>query len=274
MILDPEIGLILFLTFKNQITRSARDMVCPYGNLATHSTPSGRQYKILCRGYYAKAVLNLFRTHTTSMDECLELCDKHHPLCSRISFIADMGGSGWLNCELKTLSIEKPSWYTCTMDHSAEVIAIRLPDLKCDNNTILQASDGGSFRFSCMDYHDLTGTTIRPLQTSHELTLHDCNQRCADVNFTCTAMVFDASLSSGYENCYLFDDLPPPLNRSSDYTFAYLEALSAKYVAPPPELLYAKDQSWIAGVIIGVIAVVLGLAWAWIRRARKKKKVV
>ncbi|KAH6642233.1 hypothetical protein C7974DRAFT_385082 [Boeremia exigua] len=270
-ILNPEIGTVSFLAFKTQITQDPRDTACPYGNLATHNTTSGRQYKILCGAYYANAAPNLLRTHTTSMDECLELCDKHHPLCTRISFIADMTGSGWLNCELKTESRAKPSWFTRTMGHSAEALAVKLSQSKCDDD-ILAATNGKGFRTSCSDHRDLNSTAVRPLRTFHERTLQACRQRCLDSNVSCNALSFDAGLRSGYENCYLFDNLPPPLNRSRDHTFAYSDSLAAKYVEPPPEPSLVRNRAWIAAAVVGPIVLGIGLVWIWKQRAAKAKK--
>ena len=272
MLLNPEAGHSSFLAFREQLAQQLKDFVCPYGNLATHETASGRQYKVLCGAYYQTP--SLLRTHAATMDECMDLCDKHHPLCSRISFGADLAGFGWLNCELKPKATHKPAWFTRAMGHSAEAIPVKLSDLKCENNTIITASDGRWFRTSCNDHRDLHSTATHPLQAIHQQTLQDCSQQCTDANFTCTAAVFDAGLQSGYKNCYLFDDLPPPLNRSSDYAFIYLDSLSAKYVAPQLGPSLVADKAWIAGAVLGPIVVVIGLCWAWRVRTKRKKKVV
>ena len=89
--------------------RSPTDVACPYGNNTVQTTHSGEQFKILCNkdfaGYGDYCPYSLdppygCHPHADSLEECMEICSKAHPLCTGVSWNVDLE-NGWENCYLK-----------------------------------------------------------------------------------------------------------------------------------------------------------------------------
>lgn len=267
------VSLTSALVFKSQMEQDATEFVCPYPNLSIHKTDIGREYKILCGAVYAHVGdMDLARLHKNTMDECLDECSTQHPLCSRVNFNSDLIGVGWLNCWLKTKSTAKPSRYTRTMAHAAEAIMDdKPPDADCKTGSIRTTSDGRRFKMSCSDLRDWNDTAALPQRSSHEMSIEACTQQCISANFTCSAMLFDRSFQSGYQNCFLFQDIPQPDQANPDTTFMYLESLSPKFQPPPPPPPAAK-KLWIIGAVLGPVTFLTVVVFLIDRCKVKRKK--
>jgi hypothetical protein len=261
------------LASKSQLDKSIHRVVCPAPNLSIQRSASGRQYKIRCGSWFGASENLLEMRHASTLDECMDYCDQLRPLCSRVNLNSDLLNLGWMNCELKNVTAQRPSSYTRTMGHTAEALTVTLPRERCNHNSTRTASDGRQFRVSCNDQRPLNYSAVPLMRRAHDTSVGGCLQRCADVNFTCNAAVFDVSLQSGYQNCYLFENMPPTGEYNSDYTFAYLDIMSAQYSPPPPKVSSEKNQKWIAGAVLGPTGafVAAGLLWWYILRRSKAK---
>ena len=276
--LTPRNNTMSAMPFAFQITQSYKDMVCPYPNLSKQRMSTGLEFKILCAADLSGD--NLWTSeqpveeymHAEKMEDCLESCAEHHPLCSRMTYVADLIGGSWLNCWLKTASRKKPSSWTATLAHSAEALLPKLERAVCKNNSLMTSEDGRVFKHSCDDYRVLNDTAVSPLKTYHEKSVENCMKRCNHKDLKCTAIAFDVGLQSGYQNCYLFDSIPPWREQHSNYTFLYLESLSSRYQAPPPHASAPKPEGWIVGGVLMMCVVSGLLAWCWHRFRYHRKK--
>lgn len=122
----------------------------------------------------------------------------------------------------------------------------------CKYNSQYTAEHGKVFKVSSDDFRVLTDTNVPPLGIYHEKFVCNCRNRCASPNSTCDAVVFHISLQSGYQNCYLFDSIPPPGEHQSNYTFVYRESLASQYKPPPPLLSTSTAVYRDAGAVVGV----------------------
>jgi hypothetical protein len=245
------------------------DEQCPYPNLSIQTTKTGMAFTIYCGGHFiSDAVAHRF--HTRTMEECMEKCAVHHPLCNSARFYADMTGSGWLNCELKSHHHTVAIPFTRTLAHSAFFVEHPLAPVTNKNDTTIRARDGRAFRLSLSDMRKLDDIDVPPNNISHETSLDDCLQRCADANATCKTAIFDVGLQQGFQNCYLFNGFPPLDTRDRNSTFMYLDELSSQYQSLPSEQVVAKDQAWIAGLVVGLVVGICLLAglWFWCQKRR------
>jgi hypothetical protein len=59
--------------------------------------------------------------HASTLDECMDYCDQLRPLCSRVNLNSDLLNLGWMNCELKNITAQKPISYNYYGTHSGSV---------------------------------------------------------------------------------------------------------------------------------------------------------
>lgn len=268
-----ESNIISALSAAIQMRPRMADYICPYPNLSTQKARSGMQFKIFCGSYYTNEFLNA--VHVESLDDCLEECAQYHPLCTHVSYSADIIGNGWLNCQLKKVEGKSELVpFTRTMAHSAEAVINKQDQPKQSqytNGSAITSQDGRVFRASCNDQRDINDTSATPLASFHELAVEDCVGRCSGGNLKCAAALYDASLELGYQNCFLFDRIPPPKEYNPDSTFFYLETLSSTYQAPPSKSKLSLNSGEIVGISLGSCAVVIMVGWllVWWYRRRK-----
>jgi hypothetical protein len=94
----PLVSALVILT---QDAQQANRFVCPYRNLSTQKVQSGMDFTIFRGGFYTfQDVSVLNRVHVELLDACMERCASYHPLCFRLSYVANFIGIGWLNCVL------------------------------------------------------------------------------------------------------------------------------------------------------------------------------
>jgi hypothetical protein len=232
------------------------------------------EFQILCGGVFLGSPGSLESiVHVKSLDDCLEKCAISHPLCTGVSYVADLRGTGWLNCRLIRFLVDpRMAPYTRTMGHSAGASIRKLPEgADCREESNRKDQHGRSYKLSCSDFRDLNNTEIPPLEMHHEDKLDDCITRCSNAMPLCNTIVFDEGLQSGFQNCYLFDDFPPPQSRKSNYTFLYLENLSSRFQSPPPIQSAHLNTGQIVGVALGSSTVVVGLS-IWLVVWRRKRK--
>lgn len=257
------------------------EIVCPYPNLSKQKTGVGLEFTILCganlekNDMYNPEVDAFPWMHAETLEECMNSCANHHPLCTQITFDGDFEEAGWMNCWLKT-SRSKPVSWTTFITHSALASVPSLQSVACRNNSLHTAGDGRVFKVSCDDQRVMSTTAIPPLGTYHEKSVEDCTTRCTHASSTCVAIAFDRGLQSGYLNCYLFSSIPPPVERHSNYTFLYLESLSSHFIPPPSKPAPSSRRPWIAGPIAGLcVAIAISIwYWSWHRKRELKRSNV
>jgi hypothetical protein len=228
---------------------------CPYLDSSYQTSARGEEFVIYCNldfyGYgdycpYSLGPLGC-PPHADTMAECLEICSEVHPLCTGVSWNPDMK-PGYGNCYLKNdITAGKPSAprgnYTI---HSAGVLPSYADiSVGCPNDLSYKSKNGESFTIDC--YDGRSGS--QNFTSTHSQSIYSCMDTCSTHQSEgCTAVVFDDSLLNGYENCYLLN-ATGTTNKGTNATFAIIDHLNPN---PPPS---PKSKAWIAGPVIGVVAV-------------------
>ena len=270
-------NVISALSFAAKGEQPSADIICPFPNLSSQNTRAGMDFKVLCGAnlpmddLYHPSKDTELGMHASSLGECMENCARNHPLCTRVSWVADWRNSLWLNCWLKSGSRGRPVSETGFMVHSAYAIVPSLEKVDCMDNATLMAPDRRVFKMSCNDQRGLHDATA--LETHHEKTIQDCTNRCASANSTCVAAAFDTGLQAGYENCYLFSTIPSPQERHSDYIFVYLASLSSQFQPPPSKPSAPSHRKWYASIgALGGIMIAIFIWYWFVWRKRKSKR--
>ncbi|KAF1845090.1 uncharacterized protein K460DRAFT_102953 [Cucurbitaria berberidis CBS 394.84] len=250
--------------------QNVSDHQCPYPNLSRQKTKTGMEFQVLC-GAYIRHYGDPVMVHTLTMEDCMERCAEHHPFCNAISFNTDIIGSGWLNCMIEVGADLVAVPYTRTLAHSAIFVEHPLEIAKCRNDSVVRSQDGRVFRTSCTDLRKLDDANMPPISTSHEISLERCLKTCTKANSTCMAIIFDDGLQQGFQNCYLFDGVPPVNIRDNNVTFVYHESLFSHYQSPPPVQKVPQRRAWIASAVVSPIvgfALLFALIWYCLKRKR------
>lgn len=275
-ILTSDDDVVSAFNIAYQKKQDPRTIICPYPNMSKQKTKDGLEFTIYCGGDMDGNDIFPVDTATDPMmrtenfENCLENCARSHPLCTHVAFIADRDGGPWMNCYPKKDFVGRPRLATARLIHSARAVVPKLDEFRCGNSSQQSASDGRSFRTSCEDYRGINATDISPLGTYHTTTLENCLDQCGKNNLSCVAAVFDVGLWSGYQNCYLFDKIPKPMEARSNYTLIYLDSLASQYSPPPQRDSGSSSKAWIAGVVIPVVAAIVLYRFWW--REQKAKK--
>ncbi|KAH7070958.1 hypothetical protein FB567DRAFT_554470 [Paraphoma chrysanthemicola] len=220
--------------------------------------------------------------HTSTLEECLRICVDQHPLCKAVSWNPGLQ-IGFANCLPKTGwpdgGLTTPGSKQGTI-HSATITRIDPIDRTCPSSKTYTSSSGGNKRFDLHCGQVNTGTNITSLHTQN---VTACMDACATSNQNCIGVLFDSQLAGGFKNCYLQNTT----NTISDLPSATYAALSGTGTPSSGNSGGNNNNSsgggssskaWIAGPVIGGIAFIALLAfayfWYWRRRAARANPAV
>ncbi|KAG9229347.1 hypothetical protein BJ875DRAFT_200679 [Amylocarpus encephaloides] len=265
------------LVFPSQIKHFKNAFQCPYPNLSQQKTTTGAEFTIYCGADFDGGIMYQQGTgtnpsmHADNLQGCLENCAKNHPLCTRVTYSADFARDGWLNCWIRTGDKPKLGPVKDHMAHSAYAPIPKIDSPTCKNGSTTTIGDGRIFKASCPDKRGLDGKP-QPLETYHESSIEDCTTRCTNSSSTCSALVFDAGLQSGFQNCYLFDSIPSPSEQCSDHTLLYHDSISAQYKPPPARQSSPSNKNWIAAAVLCplILAIIIYYLF-WGRKGKPRK---
>lgn len=190
------------------------ETACPWTNASDHSTPNGMDFEILCDQdmpfddfcpWFGPTSTpprdnGVCPYHADSLEECMELCSQTHPACKAVSYNPDMK-EGYGNCYPKS-DFSASTYSSSPATHMA--VAAKWPTLNssCTNGSLYTTPNNEQFTVSCNDnrpYNDLIQV--------HSANLSHCIDSCASYSNSttgdCVAVVFDAVLYSGWQNCWL-----------------------------------------------------------------------
>jgi hypothetical protein len=252
-------------------TQISTNISCPYTNNSALSTPEGLDFKLACNMEISGNDLcpwssDFCPTYAVSLDECMEACVQAHPLCEAAMW--NPGHlSGYLNCFLKNATGPLVA-NTGIIYHTAvaEVVALAQG---CPTYTSYTSSDGKAFNITCSQQ----ATQATNITFSHQNNITACIDSCASYDGTpeCEAVVFDATLDSGYENCQLLNSVQM-LDSSTNLNIAQIVSNSSDSSSASSG---SSSKAWVAGPVIGgVVAIVAaGLAWFWWNRRKRRNEV-
>ncbi|KAF2432734.1 hypothetical protein EJ08DRAFT_608515 [Tothia fuscella] len=256
----------------------------PSSDQSTSITDNGMVFRISCGkdvtgGDYCPPSSNSSTCpwHASSLTDCMNQCSLSHPLCTGVSYNPDML-MGYANCYPKNnfakagFSVNS-GWVT----HSAVAENANLP-MKCTDKDTIMAGKDQNFTLQCNQ--NRAGNDI---SIYHETSLQKCVETCATYSAggnTCLGIVFDASLELGWENCYLKGAVGTPLYNT---TAAFALMTGVKDTSSSNDKSHGSgggggggSKAWIAGVVIGVLAITIFIAAFifWRRRQHTGKSAV
>jgi hypothetical protein len=218
--------------------------------------------------------------HTSSLDECLNICVDQHPLCKGVSWSPDLA-IGFANCWPKTGfadgGLQSPGAKQGTI-HSATITRIDTVDAKCpDQKTYTSSGNGGKKGFDIKCGQTSSGSNITSM---HMQNLTSCMDACASSDQKCVGVVFDSKLEGGFKNCYLQNTT----NTVADMAAATYAALSSGSSSSGSgngngnggssnsSSSSSSSKAWIAGPVIGGIAAVALVAFLafWLRKRKAR----
>jgi hypothetical protein len=247
---------------------TAGDTSCPFGDQTTQQTSNGMEFEVHCGkdmqgGDYCPGGNNATCPwHATSLSDCMGKCSTAHPLCTGVSFNADMD-EGYANCypknNLATAGfVSGESWVT----HSA-VAAISNITTNCADNANITATNNKEFGLQCNQNRAGNDITVY-----HEVSLQKCAENCATYTGSqCLAVIFDGNMELGWENCYLKSATGIPAYNSTA-TFALITGVK-DVSSSGSSSKKSSSKAWIAGLVVGLIvllALIVALAIIWRRR--------
>jgi hypothetical protein len=282
----------------------AYNTTCPDADLSTNTLPgvSGMQYTTHC-GHMINANAACFNGypcltdefawfhHAASLEECMAICVNQHPLCRSVSWNPTLE-IGFANCIPKT---GDDSGYTDNLDlgagvllfHSAVMTQIDQVDTKCpepDTYTaagVDSAAEAKRFEIHCGRLNP--GTNITSLHTQN---VTACMDACAEGDSGCKAILFDSTLTGGFNNCYL-QNTTSVISDQPGATYAVLVDAVIPSSEPSSSssgngndnkdsassTSSSSSKAWIAGPVIGglVALALLGFAIFWWRRRKAAK---
>ncbi len=218
------------------------------------------------------------RSHTSSLDECLDSCSIMHPLCTGVAWDTSLK-YGYLNCYPKNATARTIDNIRSSNTDGVRVakalleVAATTGYCGVSNNGTIVASNKDSFELSCVQ--DRPGNNIT---VQHADSLVHCIDSCA--NYTeanCFGAVYDTTMLNGYENCYLKSAIGDPTNRNG-FTFALRSNASSSSTSgsstPSSQQKHQSSKAWIAGPVIGAVvamAIIAAALWCWRKRRGQKE---
>jgi hypothetical protein len=258
----------------------AADTSCPFDDNSAQNATNGMEFDVHCGkdikgGDFCPTGTNATCPwHAASLSDCMNLCSASHPLCSAVSYNADML-EGYANCYPKSnvasaQFVTGEAWIT----HSA-VATITNITVNCANNANITASNNKEFSLQCNQNRAGNDITVY-----HDVSLQKCAETCATyTNNQCVAVIFDGDMELGWENCYLKSGTGTPLYNSTA-TFALMTGVkdttssgsssSSSSSSSSGSKSSSHNKAWIAGLVVGLIvllALIIGIAIVWRRRS-------
>jgi hypothetical protein len=215
--------------------------------------------------------------HTSTLEECLAICVDQHPLCKAVSWSPDLK-IGFANCWPKSGfpdgGLQSPGPKQGSI-HTATITRIDSVDNKCPEKTTYTSSSSNKAKFDIHCGQVNSGTNITSLHTQN---ITSCMDACATYDQKCTGVVFDSALLGGFKNCYLQNTTNTVSNQAS----AMYAVISSGSSSGGNNNNNSNDsnnnnnntsspsKAWIAGPVIGSIALLALIAFLfiWFRRRR------
>ncbi|KAF2714206.1 hypothetical protein K504DRAFT_531050 [Pleomassaria siparia CBS 279.74] len=212
--------------------------------------------------------------HATSLSQCMDFCVQEHPLCRGVSYNPGME-IGFANCWPKTgfgSTLQTPDG-DMGVFHSITITSLDQIDNTCPESSTYDSTNSKAFEIHCGQSN--AGTNITSMHMSN---VTGCMEECATAGNGCSGIVFDSSLTSGYENCYL-QNTTSVISTFASGTYALLTGSST----PRPSNTSSTDntgnttekkssKAWIAGPVIGIILGIAIIAGAILFFRRRKAK--
>ena len=279
---------------------------CPYNNASTQEAKDGSQFEIYCdqdmpnvddlcpitSPSAPSAIDDICPTHADSLQDCLNQCSAAHPICLAVTYVPGMD-TGYGNCYFKS-NVSAANFVTEDSGNATTHMAILKNNAwntnsSCTNGTTYVAVNEAEFEITCNVNNQ---PSANDLVQYHMQNMSACADACGTYTnssgLTCGGVIFDSTMTDGYENCYLKSSsgtsLPgynghvwlqltrsangTSVNSSSGDTSPQNSALPTP-TAPPSSS--SSSKAWIAGPVIGGIAGLAAIAGLlfYLRRRRQ-----
>lgn len=260
-----------------------KQTACPFPNGLQQRTRNGMQFEVYCDLTYFGDDYNFSnkgarRTHTNTMQECLEQCASGRPLCLGVLWNPDMG-NGYANCYPKNSNNASKIGPNVIAMHSAIAPDLVLDD-SCGDGTDFGATADKTFRMNC----GKAATDGDDLASFRAGNFEECAQRCGEYAprgqgaIPCNAAAYDPTSRNGYENCRLLSGVRG-IAPSQDSHIAVLmgreevQGLSASGGGGAQSGKSTVKIPLVVGTIVGALAVTILLGWLWWRKRRQRRRL-
>lgn len=247
------------------------DTDCPFRNGSTETSSKNENFTIHCNQDILGADYNPRNApiagapfHATSLSDCMNQCSTAETLCTAVAYNPGLG-EGFANCYPKfftgTPSFIKKGSANDTADILHSAVA-KLPNIpfQCENGQTATSSNGTSFTLKCNQ-----DQPNNDLAQFHTTDLQSCLSSCEDfTDGNCIAVIFDTSMASGFQNCYLKNGVGAPDTNKNGYIFAKRGDISSG----------SGSKAWIAGPVVGGIAgiALIGAGWWFYKRRQRQAR--
>jgi hypothetical protein len=266
------------------------DISCPFTNGTDQTTSNGMKFQIYCNqdmnlndycpigGPTPGKRDGVCPYHADTLDECMDICSRAAPLCQAVAWNPDES-DGYGNCYPKT-ALSPANYISVTnaapARHMAVAVDIPTLDETCTNGTTTNASNGEGFEVSCND--NRAGNDIEQV---HAENITACVSACATFNNAtagdCMAVMYDSTMASGWRNCWLKSAEGTKevvtgnifaLKTGTSSSSGGSSSGSSSIGSSSSHSGGSSSKAWIAGAVIGIIAVVaiVGVAVWYFRR--------
>ncbi|KAI9726408.1 MAG: hypothetical protein M1834_009036 [Cirrosporium novae-zelandiae] len=257
------------------------DTTCPYTDSSIQNTTAATgdlPFQIYCgkdmeNSDYEPTNVNYSPYHADSLQECMQLCAESHPLCYAVSWNPDME-QGFANCYPKNAvgsMTNRNSGYVC---HTA-VAQLASVGQSCTNNATYTATSSSEFLVTCNS--NIAGNDLNAV---HATSISNCIETC-NTTSACVAIAYDSTLADGFQNCYLKNATTAIPTSSTNFSSAVLTKSSSSSSSASSSSASSSNSSsssgsskaWIAGPVIGAVAVVaLVGVLGFCRRRRRSRR--
>ncbi|KAF2096900.1 hypothetical protein NA57DRAFT_78490 [Rhizodiscina lignyota] len=212
------------------------------------------------------------RWHAETLDECLNHCSANHPLCAGVVWDFNMSG-GWDNCYPKLPNSPLSNLIYSPQGIWAPAQITNLTD-QCPSKRQYTTAANLTFDLTC-DVLPLG----RNYSARHFDNVHSCMDYCASETSKgnsrhCIAAAFDTYMNNGYENCYLMNETDGVNSSSVGFILGAVQKSTTSNTTSETTSggrRPSNNKAWIAGPVIGAIALITllaALAYWWRRRRR------
>ncbi|KAH8690750.1 hypothetical protein BGW36DRAFT_465620 [Talaromyces proteolyticus] len=245
---------------------------CPYANNTILPTQEGLDFKLACYTSIDEDTLSPWnlefcRVHVETLEECMDACAQAHPRCQAAMWNPGLM-AGYLNCFLKNDT--GPLVANTNYIYHTAVAEYTPLSQGCPTYSNWTANDK-TFDIKCSKQI----TQANNLTFYHQDNITACIDSCASHSGppACEAVVFDATLDSGYENCQLFSDVKMT-DDSTNLNIAQFSTATSSNSSSSNSSSNSSSKAWIAGPVIGgVVAIgVIGFIWFWWKRRQARRQ--
>lgn len=257
------------------------ETACPFTNQSIQKATNGMNFQIECglnalTSDFNGTVDKYYKPyHANSLADCMNWCADGTPLCYGVAFNPDLS-LGYRNCYPKNSNVSD-QLHDQSSVWNLHAALVQITYNNTCNSGLYNSSDGKAFGLNCGS--TAGGPNIGQV---HQPDFGSCIDYCSTYtngSESCTAAVYQPDAADSYENCYLKSPVGSiQTYPHTGYNFAVLASSSfitnstSSSSSAESKSLGGGGKAWIAGAVIGPIAVIALLVGAFMWRRKKHQQ--